>query len=309
MRSSTVYSALALLLLCCADLPDQKLGANVVSLSYDDDRPSNIALCRTEESLNHPAAREFWRVFAGADYAARSGSAELLARAVEERPSDAYLALLHGHMSLWRAAERQTLVDNLDALGAATLAEQEFTRAYALCPTDHRIPAWLGPVKVLLGNLTLDAARVDEGMRILEQGIHEYPTFVTFSRLLVYANTPIDDPNFTHALDAVRVTRELCSKSADPSCNNSPYVPHNFQGGAIYLGDIYARAQDRAAALATYELAKSRPDWDKWVYKDVLDERIRTVDARMAAAATDTTLDDHPGAFDAANQCMYCHQE
>jgi len=309
MRSSTRYYALALLLLSCADLPDQMPGASVASLSYDDDRPPNIALCRTDESLNHPAALEFWRAFASADYAARSGAAELLARAVEQRPTDPYLALLNGHVSLWRAAERYTLIDNIDALGAATLAEQELTRAYALCPTDHRIPAWLGPVKVLLGNLTLDDARVDEGMRILEQGIHESPTFVTFARLLVYATTPIDDPEFTRALDAVRVTRELCSKSADPSCNNSPHVPHNLQGGAIYLGDIYARAQDRTAALATYELAKSRPGWDTWDFKDVLDERIRTLDARMAAAASPTTFDDHPGAFEAANQCMLCHQE
>jgi tetratricopeptide (TPR) repeat protein len=304
--------AFALILPACTSAPSNEaqefVSASAAALA-DDERPPGVEPCTTTQSQNHPAAIEFWRVFNGNDYAARANASELLKRATEDHPDDAYLALLHAHVNLWRLAEMQTFDDALVALGAVDTAEREFERSYALCPTDHRIPAWLGPLKVAAGRLFGDDARSEEGMRILEQGIAHYPRFVTFSKLLVFADVPIDTPEFKESLEAVRITRALCDGSADPSCTDTPRVPHNREGGAIYLGDVYARAQDREAALAMYMSAKSRPAWNTWQYQEVLEERIRSLDARMAAAATPSTLDDHPTAWAATNQCALCHRE
>lgn len=311
-RRAMLARACALALSACASTPSGEppstVDATLDALSVDGDRPPGVELCYTEQNQNHPATREFWRVFNAGDYAARADASELLMRAAEEHPEDSYFAFLQAHVNLWRLAEMQTLGDALVALEALDIAETQFERAYALCPTDHRIPSWLGPIKIRAGQLFGDDARVEEGKRLLEQGIARYPAFVTFSRLLVYSDAPIDSEEFQSSLDAVRITRDLCNDSTDPGCIDSPRVPYNREGGVIYLGDVYAMAQERENALATYMSAKSKPNWATWPYRDVLEERIRTLDARMAAAATASVLDDHETAWTVSNQCALCHQ-
>ena len=53
------------------------------------------------------------------------------------------------------------------------------------------------------GRTLNDQDMVDEGLRVLDQGIAAYPSFVLFSKLLVYAESPRDAPEFQQSLTAV----------------------------------------------------------------------------------------------------------
>jgi hypothetical protein len=96
--------------------------------------------------------------------------------------------------------------------------------------------------------------------------------------------------------------------SSDPACHNHPHAAHNIEGSAIFLGDTYAKAQDRSAALAAYQSAKAAPTWDSWDYQALLEERIATLDARMTAAVTASTADDLESAWNSPIQCSVCHR-
>lgn len=279
-------------------------------------RPNGVALCYSAESSNHPAARAFWQALGRGDLDGREAMLKMLRDARMERPHEEEFALLLGLGSLWRAAEPglAELLNPAGLLDAVTLAEDALTDAYALCPTDHRIPAWLGPIKVRSGRIMSDPQRVADGLAVLDQGIEHYPGFVLFSKFLVYADLPASDPEFMKAVDAVRENVKYCGTietglSADPACQNHPHAAHNLEGSSVFMGDMYAKAQDRTAALAAYESAKSVPEFARWPYRALLLERIESLDARLAAAKTPSELDDHESAWASSLQCALCHRE
>ncbi|HKU44191.1 MAG TPA: hypothetical protein VJR89_38790 [Polyangiales bacterium] len=239
-----------------------------------------------------------------------------LSAAASAEPMQEEFALLLGLASLWRVAEPYALesLDPILTLESITVAQRELERAYAMCPSDHRIPAWLGPIKIRMGRMLEDTALVDEGFAVLNRGIEHYPGFVLFSKLLVYADLPASDPEFLKAVDAVRENAVYCGSvasglSSDPACHNHPRAAHNIEGSAVFLGDMYAKAQDRSAALAAYQSAKSAPTWQSWQYRALLEERIVKLDARMAALASPSTSDDLEAAWSSAIQCSLCHRQ
>jgi hypothetical protein len=278
------------------------------------DRPSGVALCYG--AGEHAAAQQHWRALHSGDLAGRGDVIAQLKAAAAAEPRSEEFALLLGLTSLWRVAEPYApeSLDPLLTLDSIETAQRELERAYALCPTDHRIPAWLGPIKIRMGRMLDDAKLVADGFAVLEQGIRHYPGFVLFAKFLVHADLPASDPEFLKAVEAVRENAKYCGTpatglSTDPACSNHPHASHNIEGSAVFLGDMYAKAQDRAAALAAYSSAKLVPTWNSWDYRDLLEERIRTLDARMAAAASPSTFDDREAAWESQIQCSLCHRE
>lgn len=77
----------------------------------------------------------------------------------------------------------------------------------------------------------------------------------------------------------------------------------------VYMGDLLAKAQDKVAALAAYQVAKAAPDWETWDFQELLEARIRTLDERVAAARTEQSLDDLEAAWNASDQCLLCHRD
>jgi hypothetical protein len=154
---------------------------------------------------------------------------------------------------------------------------------------------------------------VEEGTAILRRGNEVYPTFVKFTEPLVYGDLPPTDPQFRVALESFREVFFLaddrpCEKaSTDKACTNSPGAPHNREGFALYAGDFYARGQERDHALRWYMTARSIPSWDSWRYQSVVEERIRTLDERVAAALTPSLADDLPSVWSSETGCSFCH--
>lgn len=279
-------------------------------------RPEGVALCYTEASSSHPAVVGFWSVFTRGDRMARLAAIDALEAAARELPEEEELALLLGLAHLWRIAE--PLPEEEGDLGitiqAAVRAEAELERAYELCPTDHRIPAWLGPLKINMGRGSMSAALEAEGFAILDRGIEHYPAFVLFSKLLAYADLPADDPDFQSALAAVEANIDACAGngplglSGDPACGNHPRAYRNIEGASVFMGDVFAKAGRRDEALAFYSQARSAPEYDTWVFQDLLEERIASLDARIAFYRIGAPATRPDEIWKSNFQCLLCHQ-
>jgi tetratricopeptide (TPR) repeat protein len=300
------------------DAADTLLDASSVDASYvspgaaagNEQRPAGVAHCYSALSGNHAATSEFWTAFRGGELERRAAAIAALAAASEEHPDEEEFALLAGLANLWRVAEPlpEQVDDMAGFIAAALQARSELERAYALCPTDHRIPAWLGPILVNQGRALMDEATVQEGLTVLQQGIDHYPSFVLFSKLLVYANQPKDDPDFRQALDAIRENLAICEQG-DPACSNHPHAAHNVEGASVFLGDVYAKAGDREAALSTYMMVHESEQLAQWDYHALLQQRLETLDARIAAYDDDDPDNDPVAAWSDDNQCSICHRQ
>lgn len=272
-------------------------------------RPDGIAHCYTEFSSTHDATQAFWVTFTNARFEERDEVTEGLAEAAEQYPDEEEFALLHGLAALWRLAEPMPdeEADMAGLITAATTARSELERAYELCPTDHRLPAWLGPIIVNTGRAIGDQATIDEGLDVLQQGIDTYPSFVLFSKLLIFAQDHEDSDEFQGALDALMENIMVCGDE-DPACNNNPRAVHNREGALVFMGDVLAKSGDRTMALETYELALSEPDYGTWDYQEMLEERIEMLDARIASFDNDDAEDDFLSAWSSTYQCSVCHK-
>jgi hypothetical protein len=288
---------------------DEELGPN--------GRPIGVEDCFTAESKNHPATRAFWAAFGSSDYAQRDSVIEQLSAAATAQPEQEQFAFLLGHASLWRVAENRGLQDLLLMLSSVETAEREFARAYALCPSDVRITAWLGPVKIILGNLLGDSQRVADGKRLLAEGTARYPAFVTFSNALAFSGAGPSDPEFKILEDTANYYAALAESGADTNCVlagaiaciNTAETPRNIEGTALYIGDLFVKTQDRENALKAYKIAEEAPDLSSWSFRPLLDERIKNIDANMAAAGNALELDDPAWAWTSNEQCSYCHRQ
>ena len=292
------FASLILLAACAEPTPDPV-----------DERPDGVALCYSAEAEAHPATTGFWATFGAGDRAGRAAAVDALEAAVAELPDEEELHLLLGLAHLWTLAEPLPGEEEPAAqLPAALGARDHLRRAYELCPTDHRIAAWLGPVLVRFGRTLNNQDMVDEGMAVLDAGIAAYPSFVLFSKLLVYADYPRDAPEYQHALDAVVANTEACAeRPGDPACTDHPRAAHNREGAPIFMGDALAKAGRRDEAAATYQAAMAEPGYASWGYQSMLQLRLATLDARIAAYATPATTDDPPVAWAITEQCAMCH--
>jgi hypothetical protein len=271
-------------------------------------RPPGVALCYSPAADAHPATQAFFAAFRDGDRSLRANAITGLESAIAELPDEEELHLLLGLAHLWRLAE--PLPDETGAaaqLPSAVGARDHLRRAYELCPTDHRIAAWLGPILVRFGRTLNDQDMVDEGLRVLDQGIAAYPSFVLFSKLLVYAESPRDAPEFQQALAAVVDNIDACGETpTDPACTNQT-VPHNREGASIFLGDVLTKAGRRADAHAAYSDALAGPDFASWSFQPLLHARIDQLDARIALFGDADPANDPDAAWIAPNQCALCH--
>jgi len=200
------------------------------------------------------------------------------------------------------------LFDLAGLLAAVDATRAELERAARLCPTDHRIAAWLGPILVRSGRMSNNPDEVARGMAILDAGIAAYPAFVLFSKVLVFADQPADNPDFLQAVEAITANVSACGAD-DPACGNHPKAAHNVEGSSLFLGDVYTKAGDRARALAAYEAARASADYPTWDYDAELTARVSALDAHMASSRNDNPFDDPQWAWSANFLCSVCHRD
>jgi hypothetical protein len=273
--------------------------------------PAGVMTCYSMLADNDPATTGYWTTVFAADYASRPAATQALANAAAAHPMEEEFALLNGLANLWRVAEPapSEMGDLIGTITHSLTAKSELERAFNLCPTDYRIPAWLGPLDVMFGEQGGGQTFIDQGMMVLNTGIMHYPSFVLFSKLLVFADKPASDPGYQMALQAVDDNISACgdlTTTHDPACLNSPHAVHNIEGSVTYLGDAYAKAGRRADALAMYAGATRSTTYSQWKYQDYLNDHINNIDARIAAYGAGQ---DPGAAWNSKMQCSLCHQQ
>jgi tetratricopeptide (TPR) repeat protein len=273
-------------------------------------RPEGVALCYTQLADEHPATLAFWEALLDGNREARGAAIEGLAAAVEEHPEEEELALLLGLAHLWRVAEPlpSEVGDQASFVQSALAAKSNLEKAYMLCPTDHRIPAWLGVMQVNMGRALNNQEAIDEGLATLQKGIDHYPSFVLFSKLLVFADRPASDPDFQKALDAVAENVDACALTPhDPACLDTPHAAHNIEGSMVFLGDVFAKAGKREEALAFYQRSKVESAYASWPFQSLLEERVATIDARIEASSDADPKNDPEMIWASTLTCAVCH--
>jgi hypothetical protein len=302
-----LLAATLLLAAACAspggnDAPDAAVPSNT--------RPAGVALCYSSTASSHPAVVMFDAALRAGDRSKRAAVIESLKAAAEALPGEEQIHLMLGLAHLWRLAEPLAGEEMPSAqLPSALGARDHLKRAYELCPTDHRIAAWLGPILVRFGRTLQDQPTIDEGFAVLDRGIAAYPSFVLFSRLLVYADSPRTEPAFQAALGAVVANIDACAATpGDPACTNST-VPHNREGAALFLGDVLAKNGSRSEAETAYTDAMLGADFPSWSYQAELAARLQGLDDRIARHANADPTDDPPVAWAATTQCAFCHTQ
>jgi hypothetical protein len=268
-------------------------------------RPPGVALCYTPLADNHAATIAFRAALDSGDRSKRAAAIDALDAAAKDHPQEEELHLLLGLAHLWRLAEPLPGEDQgTTQLNSALGARDHLKTAKQLCPTDARIAAWLGPIQVQMGRRLNDQKTINEGLAILDEGIAAYPSFVLFSRLLVYADQPRTSAEFQQALDAVLANIDACDKApGDPACTNLT-VPHNAEGGALFLGDVVSKGGLATEARAAYMGAMQGASWATYMYKDTIVERLANLDARIKQYESGN---DPASAWTATNQCALCH--
>lgn len=243
----------------------------------------------------HPAAdpgEAFRSAFEAGAYEALPDLIRALTAAYLEDPSHPETTLLLAHAHLWRISESARLpTRNPRITEHLILADRYFEEAARLSPGDHRIPGWLGSVRVPLGRLQANPERVAEGYRALEEGVRLYPEFNHFTAAFTLARLPPDHERFPEALAHMQANVQRCSGSADaspedanpyelarradPACANTSRAPHNFEGFLLTYGDILVKAGRGDEAREAYRRARSAPEYHRWPYREVLENRIQ----------------------------------
>lgn len=253
-------------------------GCDYVAIRSAPDKTANPATT----PLSDQAKQTFWSALHGGRYEDAPEALRLLTAAYLENPRQPEISLLLAHAHLWTIAERSRN-EALDPqiTDHALLAEKYFTEAFRLNPTDHRIPGWLGGVKLALGQIHQNERLTREGYFMLHDAIRAFPEFNYFSAGYVMSSKPRDDDKFQEAMEDLWKNLDLCAgetidrenpdyrqfmvqeTTSGPKrvCWNSRIAPHNFEGFFLNMGDMLVKRGKTNTARKIYETARLSKDY------------------------------------------------
>jgi hypothetical protein len=233
------------------------------------------------------------------DVARRGEALSLLKEAIDLYPDHGRTRLFLGMCSLAALTE-----DN--DLGALGDIDPALSKAYELMPDDHRIPGWIGTVRVAVARLGGDPAKLDAAIEEMIAAADLYPEFNNVSLAIAFMGLPLDSGYPAMAVERLEAIVS-CGETNDV-CRDNEAAPHNIPGSLMLFGDVYARVGDKAKALSYYELALASESSPTWAFGADAQGFIDQIDARIAAF-TDADPDNDPEFFLAGERtCRACHQ-
>ncbi len=301
-------------------------GCDALAIRFAPEKTANPA----QTALSQQAKQTFWDSLHGDRYNRLPEALRLLTAAYLENPRNQEISLLLAHAHLWKIAERFREPE-LDPriTDHAILAERYFTEAHRLNPEDHRIPGWLGGVKLALGQIHQDERLTREGYFMLHDAIRLFPEFNYFSAGYVMSSRPRDDDKFQEALDDMWKNLDLCAgeridrenpdyrkfmtqeTTSGPKrvCWNSWIAPHNFEGFFLNMGDMLVKQGNVDRARKIYETAKLSKSYASWQYKSVLEARLAQAEQRAQQFKAVDPKQQPETMFNSSHSCTACHAQ
>ena len=291
--------------------------------------PKKLAVkSRTEAAVK--ADELFWKALHGGEYEKIQSVLEVLAAAYIQTPNDsitaAHIAWLHN----WRIAERNrlrsvpaTIIDDM------TLTLRYFQEAVALDPSEARYLGFLATSTLAEGDLHKDEKLTRKGYFMLLDSIRAWPEFNLFSGGYVMSRFPADSPQFRQGLEWQWRTLDECIGSkidrTDPDyskymsketregrkrvCWNSWIAPHNFEGFFLNMGDMLVKSGDWQTARKIYANAQLAKEYPSWIYKGVLEDRIRCAEDNVAVFNSPDETAKAKIMINSEFSCAGCHME
>nr|MBI3614027.1 hypothetical protein [Nitrospirota bacterium] len=279
-------------------------------------------------SLSKQAKDSFWEALHGGHYDRLPEVRRLLTAAYLENPRNPEISLLLAHAHLWTIAERARLQELPPGItDHAILAEKYFAEASRLNPDDHRIPGWLGGVKLALGQIHRDEQLTREGYFMLHDAIQAFPEFNDFSAGYVLSSKPKDDAKFREGLEDMWDNLDRCAgeridrtnpdyrkylaqeTQSGPKrvCWNSRIAPHNLEGFFLNMGDMLVKNGQPALASRIYVIATLSKSYASWPYRSLLEARLTQTESRAQLFQTSDPTQHPEIMFNSAHACTACH--
>jgi len=283
---------------------------------------------RTPESLR--ADELFWKTLHGGAYDRIPESLTALKAAYLANPRDAVTAAHIGWMHIWRLAERGRQAPGPEITDHAVLGRKYFEEAVRLDPREARYLGFYASLLMAEGSIHRDDKMVRRGYFTMRDAVAAWPEFNYFTAGYTASAQPHDSDRFREGLEAQWRNIDVCVGErvdrANPDyarymplevkdgpkrvCWNSWIAPHNFEGFFLNFGDMLVKAGQPEAAVTMYRNARLTPDFERWPYKHLLDERIHGAAANVEAFRK---ADVPPGApvimVRSTYACMGCHQQ
>jgi hypothetical protein len=251
------------------------------------------------------AKQAFWASLQEGRYADLPEVSESLTAAYLANPRDSELALLAAHAHLWQLSERSRRgTPKASITDQAVLAVHYFEQASRMRPDDGRILGWLGGSQTALGAINDDERLRRQGYFTLLDAVDSYPEFNHFTMNYAMSSIAADHERWPEVMNNMwesvdvcageRVSREVPDYSpyatlaveqrdltnARRVCWTVPAAPHNFEGFFLHNGDVLVKDGQPDVAIRMYENAKLSRTYASWPYRDVLETRIATAEAR-----------------------------
>jgi len=210
-----------------------------------------------------------------------------------------YTGLAH----LWAVAEGEA--DSTRRHAHAVLAEHWLARAESAEPDDSRIAGWRASAAKAIADLLRDEAAQAAALARLEALAATDPCFHSVPLAIVSFDRPRTNASFTKALAAMNAAFDCGDRRGG---QDRPRWPHNVAGFLVALADYRLKAGDVAGAELALVVADTRESTAHWAHRQLIVDRLSTLQERAALYADDEAANDPPFALQAGVlSCAACH--
>ncbi len=279
----------------------------------------------------------FWKNFHEGNYDNIDSVLYYLSAAYNQNPNHLETVSHLGFTHIWALSERQqldiippTIVDH------ATLSLKYFGESHQLNPHDPRILGFYADVKMTVASISDDQKLSKQGYFDGKKAVKKWKEFNYFTVGYILSQLHQDSWQYDKGLEWQWNTLDECYcekfDRENPSiekyipmeqtetnlkrkraCWNSWIAPHNVEGFYMNMGDMLVKNGDWQKAVQIYKLAKQVPQFQNWVYKEVLEKRIISAEENVAKFRQainnniKSTIDDVM-LINSSISCISCHK-
>jgi hypothetical protein len=311
---------------------------SIFAMGFIADRSNNTG---SSASLSRAANEYMWNSLHQGHYDSIPVLLKKLEEAKRHDPSNPTITAHLGFVHLWAFAERERHDPNPDIVQHVSKSNAYFKKAIELNPNDARLKGFQSATQFCEGALEKDVMQMAGGYVKGRKAIKEWPQFNRFALSLIESQGKKNSLMFRQGIkyqwqlidecscktiteemvlaDPDKVISELITElqaSDDPlikrACWNSWIAPHNLEGFLLNLGDMLVKQGRVKDAKKIYAAAKLSPSFGEWVYKDMIDDRIRNAEANAPHFNKRIDIFNPSGSpqifINSGVACVSCHQ-